>query len=518
MNNELVIDVTSDDITIALIQDNKLIELSKEKADIRFSVGDVYLGRVKKLMPGLNAAFIDVGYEKDAFLHYLDMGAQFQSLNKYLNLALSRKGKLVSMPKFRPETDIPKDGKISDVLKPGQQILVQIAKEPISMKGPRLTSEISIAGRNMVLMPFSDKVSVSQKLESEDERNRLKKLLQSIKPKNYGIIIRTAAEGKKVALLDSELRSLVKKWEDAFTEIRNARPPQLVISELSRTSAILRDLLNVSFNSIYVNSKTVHNEIKEYINSIAPEKNKIVKLYTGKAHIYEHFGINKQIKAQFGKTVSFKKGAYLIIEHTEALHVIDVNSGNRSKKGDDQEQTALQVNLAAAVEISRQLRLRDMGGIIVVDFIDMTSHANRQLLYDKMKESMADDRAKHNILQLSKFGLMQITRQRVRPEMHVETTEVCPVCKGSGKISSSILLVDEIESVIREVQESYNLSKINLKLHPYVGAYLRQGIFSVLGKWSRKFNCKISMETNTSYGFLEYHIYDKYGDEIDLKA
>lgn len=518
MNNELIIDATSDEITIALLEEKRLIELNKEKANIQFSVGDVFLGRVRKIMPGLNAAFVEVGYEKDAFLHYLDLGAQFQSLNKYLNMALSRKGKPIPLPKFRPEPDIPKDGKISNVLKSGQPILVQIAKEPISMKGPRLASEISLAGRNIVLIPFADKVSVSQKIESQDERNRLKKLLQSIKPKNFGIIVRTAAEGKKVALLDSELRALVEKWEDSFLEVRNATPPKLVISELNRTAALLRDILNVSFNSIYVNDKALHREIKDYISSIAPEKTKIVKLFTGKAPIYEHFGINKQIKSQFGRTVSFKSGSYLIIEHTEALHVIDVNSGNRSKSGDDQETNALQVNLAAADEISRQLRLRDMGGIIVVDFIDMTNQANRQLLLERMKEGMSADRAKHNILPLSKFGLMQITRQRVRPEMHVETQETCPACKGTGKVSASILFVDEIENSVREIIEKHKFNKLSLKVHPFIGAYLNQGLFSILRKWRKNLNCKITVETNTSFGFLEYHIHDKYDDEVIMNG
>ncbi len=518
MNNELVIDANSDEITIALLEEKKLIELIKEKANIQFSVGDVFIGRVRKLMPGLNAAFVEVGYEKDAFLHYLDLGAQFQSLNKYLNMALARKGKPISLPQFRAEPDIPKDGKISNVLKSGQRILVQIAKEPISMKGPRLASEISIAGRNIVLIPFADKVSVSQKIESQDERNRLKKLLQSIKPKNFGIIVRTAAEGKKVALLDSELRTLIEKWDNAFLDIRNATPPKLVISELNRTVALLRDILNVSFNSIYVNDIALHREIKDYISRIAPEKTKIVKLFKGKAPIYEHFGINKQIKSQFGRTVSFKNGSYLIIEHTEALHVIDVNSGNRSKSGDDQETNALQVNLAAAAEIARQLRLRDMGGIIVVDFIDMTSQANRQMLHERMKEGMLTDRAKHNILPLSKFGLMQITRQRVRPEMHVETQETCPACKGTGEIKASILFVDEIENSIREIIEKHEFKQLKLKVHPFIGAYLNQGLFCILRKWRKKYNCKITMETNTSFGFIEYHIYDKYNDEVTLNG
>ena len=514
MSNELVINVTSLEITIALLEEKKLIELTKERSNLQFSVGDVYLGKVRKIMPGLNAAFIDVGYEKDAFLHYLDLGVQYLSLNKYLNLTISKKSKPVSFQKLRVQADIPKNGKISDILKPGQSILVQISKEPISMKGPRLTSEISIAGRNLVLLPFSEKVSVSQKIEAQDERNRLKRLLLSIKPKNYGVIIRTAAEGKKVAVLDIELRMLIEKWESASEQIRGANPPKLVISELNRTSALLRDILSVSFNSIYVNDGSLHREIKEYIGTIAPEKVKIVKKYEGKIPIFEHFGINKQIKTLFGKTVSFKNGSYLIIEHTEALHVIDVNSGNRSKSGDDQETNALQVNLAAAEVIARQLRLRDLGCIIVVDFIDMITTENRQMLFEKMKEAMSADRAKHNILPLSKFGLLQITRQRVRPEMNIETIESCPTCHGTGEIAPSVLFEKEIENALRYVFKEHKFSKLTLRLHPYIAAYITKGIFSILRKWKLKFKCKIDVQAISSYSYFEYHIFDKYGDEV----
>jgi ribonuclease G len=516
VSKELVINVTSSEIAIALLEDKQLIELKKEKSNLQFAVGDVYLGKVKKIMPGLNAAFVNVGFERDAFLHYLDLGPQFLSLKKYLVTALNRKGKVPAIHKFKPESDIDKEGKIADVLKAGQPILVQIAKEPISTKGPRLGSEISIPGRNLVLIPFSEKVSVSQKIESNEEKNRLKTLMQSIKPRNYGIIVRTVAEGKKVAVLDLELRNLVKKWESAFEQLGGITPPKLIISELNRTSAILRDILNVAFNNIYVNDTSIYREIKEYISTIAPEKEKIVKLFKRKLPIFEHFGVNKQIKSLFGKTVSFKNGAYLIIEHTEALHVIDVNSGNRSKIGNDQESNALEVNLAAATEIARQLRLRDMGGIIVVDFIDMQSPENKQLVYEKLNEVMATDRAKHNILPLSKFGLMQITRQRVRPEMSIETIEKCPTCKGTGEISPTILFADELEKYIWNIIREHNPSKIIVQTHPIIAAYLKKGPLSIRLKWFWKYRRPIKIVELSSLNLLEYHILDKFGDEIIL--
>jgi ribonuclease G len=514
VSKELIIDTSSSDVSIALLEDKKLVELNKEKSNPKFAVGDIYLGKVKKLMPGLNAAFVDVGFEKDAFLHYLDLGPQVRSLHRYLEAMVNRKGKIVSFQKIKRERDIDKDGTITDVLTSGQLVLVQIAKEPISTKGPRLTSEISIAGRNLVLMPFHDKVSVSQKIQSAEERNRLKTLIQSIKPHNYGIIVRTVAEGKKVKDLDIELRGLVRKWENAFDNLKGVKPPYLFISELNRTSAILRDILNVSFNSITVDDETFYREIKDYISTIAPEKEKIVQLHKGVVPIFEHFGIEKQIKSSFGKTVSFKNGAYLIIEHTEALHVIDVNSGNRSKSVSNQETNAFETNLAAAEEIARQLRLRDMGGIIVIDFIDMQSSEHKQKVNEKIKQAMENDRAKHSILPLSKFGLMQITRQRVRPEMHISTTEKCPTCNGTGEIAPSILFVDKIESQIVSLLEKEPQKLIVLKLHPYVSAFIKRGFIPLYLKWRFRFKIRIKVVSISSYDFLEYHLFNAQGEEI----
>lgn len=516
MNIELVIDVNATEIAIALLENKQLVELNKEKSNIQFAVGDIYLGKVKKIMPGLNAAFVDVGYEKDAFLHYLDLGPQFQSFNKFLQATLSKKNKPLPVSKLKLESEIDKNGKIGNVLTSGQQVLVQIAKEPISTKGPRLSSEISIAGRNIVLMPFSDKVSISQKISSPEERKRLKRLMESIIPRNFGVIVRTAAEGKKVAVLDAELRGLIKKWEGALEKLKTAQAPSLVVSELKRTSAILRDMLNVSFNNIHVNDENVYNDIKEYIDTIAPEKEKIVKLYQGDVPIFEQFGVEKQIKSLFGKTVSFKSGAYLIVEHTEALHVFDVNSGNRSKATNDQETNALDVNLSAAEEIARQLRLRDMGGIIVVDFIDMHSQENRQIVFEKMKEIMAKDRTKHNILPLSKFGLMQITRQRVRPEMHISTVEKCPTCKGSGEVSPTIIFDEQIENQLAFFVNEKGLNNLVLKLHPYIAAFICKGIFSKRIKWMFKYTCRIKVIPISSYQLLEFHFFDRNDIEIEL--
>lgn len=516
MSNELVINSSSNEVTIALLSDKKLIELHKEKNNNQFNVGDIYLGKVKKVMTGLNAAFVDVGYEKDAFLHYLDLGPQIKSLNKYVKDVRSGKQKQASLMYFKLEEDIDKSGKINEILSQGQEILVQIAKEPISTKGPRISSEISIAGRYLVLVPFSDRVSVSQKIKNPEEKVRLKNLIQSIKPKNFGVIVRTVAENKKVADLDSDLKNLVDKWNQSFNNLTDSKPPYRVLGELDRATAFLRDMLNSSYNNIHVDDKKIAAEIKDYLHSIAPDKESILKEYKGNLPIFETFGIERQIKALFGKTVNMKSGAYLVIEHTEALHVIDVNSGNRANSKNTQEDNALEVNIEAAEEIARQLRLRDMGGIIVVDFIDLNNSENRKVLYNKMKEFMATDKAKHTVLPPTKFGLIQITRQRVRPEMDIDVIETCPACNGTGKIQPSILLVEEIENNLRYIYKELNLNGLTLNVHPYLHAFLTTGVFSLQMKWFMKFKKRLKIKAMTSYHMIQYDIFDSNNNKIKL--
>lgn len=503
MNKELVIDVSSEEVSIVLLENKELVEIHKEQNNANFSVGDIYLGKVKKIMPALNAAFVDVGYKKDGFIHYLDLGTQFSSFDKLVKSRISSE-KSTDFSKCRREPDLPKEGKISDYLQQGQWILVQISKEPISTKGPRLTGEISVAGRNMVLMPFSEKASISQKIESGEERKRLKRLMESILPANYGVIIRTAGQGKRVAELDEELHGLTDHWASCVDKIKPRQNPILIATEINRATAIVRDMLNDSFNNVYVNNVKVATELKEYIAGFAPELEKIVKYYNGNIPIFDQFNLTRQIKTGFGRIVSLKSGAYLVIDHTEALHVIDVNSGNRGKKENDQETNALAVNLSAAEEIAKQLRLRDMGGIIVIDFIDMSMPDNRKMLFDKMEELMSHDRAKHHILPLSKFGLMQITRQRVRPEMHIETQETCPTCKGSGKIEPSILFEDTLLARLEQWMRDKNEKKVLLHVHPYVATYLTSGFPSIRLKWSYRFKTWISVRPIQGFSYLEY--------------
>ncbi len=517
MKSELVVDVNREEVSIALLEDSRLVSLQKESRNIAYAVGDLYLAKVKKIMPGLNAAFVDVGYEKDAFLHYLDLGPQFSTYKEFIDLALKDKRKLPDITKVTPLPDIPKQGTIQNVIQPGDQLLVQIAKEPISSKGPRLTTEISLTGRFMVLMPFGNRISISQKIKSAEEKIRLRQIIGSIKPKGFSVIVRTSAENKRVAELNNELRTLVKAWEDSIAKMQRSQAPSLIYEEDSRTVSVIRDIFSPNFENIYVNEAETFAQIQNYVSLIAPETKDIVKLYAKDIPIFDHFNITRQIKSSFGKTVSFKSGAYLIIESTEALHVIDVNSGNRSKASQDQESNALDVNLRAADEIARQLRLRDMGGIIVVDFIDMGKAEHRQALFDHMKEVMANDRARHNILPLSKFGLMQITRQRVRPALDITTSESCPSCHGKGEVKASILFTDTLEEKIGYLVENLKLKKFTMFIHPYVEAYVKKGVFSIYGRWRRRFGRGFKVLPDESLAYLEYKVFDEANKEIDLR-
>lgn len=522
MNSELIIDVAAKKISIVILEDGKLVELQNEPRDQVFAVGDVYLGRVKKIMPGLNAAFVDVGYKKDAFLHYADLGPTWGSQQKMIEM-MDKSGSVPQLTKVPTTPVLPKEGKISDVLKAGQNIVVRITKEPISTKGPRLSADISFAGRNLVLIPFSEKVSVSQKIRSGEERARLRQLIISIKPKGFGVIIRTSAESKKASELDKEMHLLIKRWDDSMSKVpRSKKVPKILYEEAGRTLALLRDTFNETFQGIQVNDRVFYDSIKDYMSQIAPDREDIVHLYEGEVPIFDRFGVTKQIKALFGRTVTYKSGAYLIIEQTEAMHVVDVNSGDRARESSAQENTAYDVNMAAAEELVRQIRLRDMGGIIVVDFIDMSDMQHRQKLFEHMRELMASDRARHNILPLSKFGLMQITRQRVRQVMNIETDEGCPTCHGTGKVKSSILFTDELEEKIDTLVNKHKIRQLVLHTHPYVAAYLnKKGILkpALISIWKKKYTKGIKLVANENMTYFGYQFFDKEGNELqDLEG
>ena len=515
MEKELIINSTPTEVEIALLEDSKLVELHHQETSNNFTVGDIFLGKIKRLMPGLNAAFVDIGHKKDAFLHYTDLGPKLRSLIKYTNGSIGGSITTHKLDNFKLEPEIIKTGKIDQVLAKRQNLLVQILKEPISTKGPRLSCEITIPGRYLVLTPFNDIVAVSKKISNGEERKRLQLLVESIRPRNCGVIVRTAAEGKKVADLHEELTMMLEKWKDIYKQLPKAKPPNKLLSELDKTSSILRDILTDSFNRIVVNDKQLYQNIRNYLASISPEQVKIVSHHRSNRAIFDTHGVTKQIKSSFGKTATMSSGAYLVIEHTEAMHVIDVNSGHKMSSN-NQEEAVLKVNMEAAEEIARQLRLRDIGGIIIVDFIDMKNRDHKRELVTIMKKFMRKDRAQHTILPLSKFGLMQITRQRVRPEVSINTAEVCPTCNGTGKVNATVLLIDDIQRDLTFISQARPKSKIYLHVHPYVDAFLKKGLPSVQMQWYRQYLKWIRIQPNSDFHLNKYKFFDSNEDEIRL--
>lgn len=514
MTNELIINKNSSGIEIALLTEKKLTQFHRESKDSTFQVGDFYLGKIKKISPALNAAFVDIGAERDGFLTYFDLGPNVNSVRKFTKMVMEGRVGSFDIEKFQLEPQTVKTGKISQAFRSGEKILVQILKEPIANKGPKITCDISLAGRFFVLVPFSNQVSLSRKIGSPDEKKRLRDLAMSLKPKNFGVIIRTVAEGVDITDLDADLRNLLKKWEQLTKQLKNAVPASLVLGEGNRLQTLLRDILNDSFTMVAVNDQEVFNEVKSYLQRISPQSEKILKLHQGKTPIFDQYGINKQIKSSFGKSVPFSAGAYLVIDHTEALHVIDVNSGNTSFDPKNREENVFKINVEAVDEIARQIRLRDMGGIIVIDFIDMKNPKHRNDLFKALKDAMTNDKARHTILPMSKFGLVQITRERVRPQVEITTTEICPSCNGSGRIENSVQLLDRLENNVIYLWENMNHKNLTLRAHPMMISYIKQGLPSLRMKWWIKYRRWLKLISEPSFFVTRLEFQDTDGHPI----
>tara|TARA_Y100000994_G_scaffold202080_1_gene172912 strand:- start:8532 stop:10085 length:1554 start_codon:yes stop_codon:yes gene_type:complete len=517
VNTELVIQSAKESINIVVLKDGRLMELHQLPLGKNIcSVFDIYLARVRRVASSLNAAFLDIGQDKDAFLHYHDLGPYFNYSRDFINQTIQKKTSKWNQLKTDFKEALPKDGVMENVLKKDDTVLVQVSKEPISTKGPRVVSEISLAGRFLVLVPFSNRISISQKIKDEKEKKRLGRLIKSIVPEGFGVVIRTVAKNKKVVDLDTDLRNLIRRWIDIHKKLKGAKTPKLISVERSKVLSLLRDILNDQFTKISVDTKELFEEVQLYLQKYVPEKEDIVSLCSAKKSLFELYNIERQIKSSFGKSVSMKKGAYLVIEHTEAMHVIDVNSGNRTNKHDTQEENALEVNLQAAAEVARQLKLRDMGGIIVVDFIDMHLAENRKKLTETLREHMKDDRAKHKILPPSRFGLIEITRQRVRPQITIKTREACPSCKGTGEIEAPIVLIDQIKEKLDYILLHQVMGKIILRAHPFIIAYLKNGFLSFQMRWSIQNRSILLLEEDNSYSLSEYVFLNKKREKISV--
>ncbi len=518
MEKELVIQVSAEEVEIALLEDKTVVEYHKDRREKRLSVGDVYLGTVTKIMAGLNAAFVDIGSERDAFLHFTDLGVHYNTFKRYAHLVRNRKFKNPLLKDFRYEESLVKTDQINNHIKAGDQFLVQVEKEPISTKGARLSAEINIPGRYFILSPFQSHVRLSKNIRTSSERKRILRLVESIKPANFGLIIRTAADGKKAAELNQDLQNLVNKWKTLTSNLakyggKKARYVK-VLQEEAKTKSLLRDILNDSFSKVVVNNKDFYEDIKSYTSNIAPGLEEKVEYYTNSKPLFDKYQVRRQIKAAFRPIFNLSRSSYLVIEKTEALYVVDVNSGNKVDASKSSEANAFSVNMDAASAIARLLRLRDIGGIIIIDFIDMRDPQHRKKVQEEMKKLMSKDKAKHTILPLSRFGLMQITRQRVRPELKVDTSESCPLCNGNGEVSSSILLIDEIETKLEglfEDGEDGALNKLKLICHPYVASHLKLGLFSKQRAWWWKHKKWIEVVSDESYYLTQFNLYNKDG-------
>ena len=476
MVKEIIINSTSTQTRVAITEDGNLVDFFVDYPENRRMVGDIYLGRVARVLPGIRAAFIDIDMKHDAFLHFSDIGDRTHQLQEMLGEDVpvvddeeqsNRNGKTGQSSGRNGGYTVPK-------LRKGQEIIIQITKEPVNNKGVRVTSSVSLPGRFCVLLPYDNKIGVSKKITDFKERRRLRYIARSILPENYGLIIRTVAKHQSEKALKDDLQALIKNWYDIEGNAKSEKPPFLLHQDLNTTSSVIRDLFNSEVSKIFIDSKKLHREIKNYVNLVQPAVADKIEQYKSNAGIFEDFNIEQQISSLMGRKVPLPSGGYLIIEHTEAMVVIDVNSG-RYAKSKEQELNSLKTDLEASREIVRQMRLRDIGGIIVIDFIDLEEDKNRKKIFDELRKEFRKDRAKVSILPMSDFGLVQITRQRIRQNIMQTMKDVCPVCMGTGLVTKESHLIYDIEMWLKKFKKQSNERSLIIKCHPSVAAKMREG-------------------------------------------
>lgn len=500
MVKEIIINSASTQTRVAITEDGNLVDFFVDYPENRRMVGDIYLGRIARVKPGIRAAFIDIGMKHDAFLHFSDIGERTQQLQDMLgdeDSEIDEDDDSNDSPGTQSKPDSIKSENQIPTLKMGQEILVQIIKEPVNNKGVRVTSSVSLPGRFCVLLPYDNNVGISKKIYDFRERKRLRYIARQIVPENYGLIIRTVAQKQDEEILKDDLKNLMRTWEKIEKEVKSKNPPSLVYQDLNTTVSVIRDLFNDDISKIFVDSKKLYKEIKNYLDLVQPAFSEKVELYKSAYGIFNTFKIEEQIKTLIGRKVLLPSGGYIIIEHTEAMVVIDVNSGKYAKSK-DQESNSLKTDLEASREIARQLRLRDIGGIIVVDFIDLEDDKNRKKVYDELKKEFRKDRAKVSILPMSDFGLIQITRQRIRQNIVQAIKEVCPECHGTGLLTKSSHLVYDLETWLRKFRRKSRERSIIIKCHPSTAAKIREGKIKSLFKLQLKYFVKITLKEDAS--------------------
>ncbi len=520
MVKEIIINSTSSQNRVAITEDGKMVDFFVDHPEKRRMVGNIYFGKVARVLPGIRAAFIDIGMKHDAFLHFSDIGDTLPDMlgifedhedsdfdDEEDEFRDKSRKKSENTSKVEVERQIPK-------LHKGQEMLVQIIKEPVKDKGVRVTSSVSIPGRFCVLLPFDNKIGVSKKIGDYRERRRLRKLAREIIPSNCGLIIRTAAKEQSEETLAGDLKYLVDAWEKIQHKIKHSSPPALVYSDLSTTSSVIRDMFTPEVSKIFIDNKKLYKEIRNYVHFIQPELANKVELYKSATSIFDAFKIEEQIKALMGRRVHMPSGGHIVIEHTEAMTVIDVNSGRYAAKK-DQELNSLKTDLEAAREIVRQLRLRDIGGLIVVDFIDLEDEKNRKKIYDELKKEFKKDRAKVAMLAMTDFGLMQITRERIRENLSQSMHEVCPYCGGSGMLTKKSNMIHDIEEWLRRYKNEGKTRSLILKVHPSLGLILKEGVISTLRKLEFRYWVKIKMEIDDNINLQTFQILSaKTGEDL----
>lgn len=518
MVKEIVINSTATQTRVAIVEDGLLADFFVDYPENRRTVGDIYLGKVARVLPGIKAAFIDIGMKHDAFLHFSDIGESTKQLQEIIGEEDSDVEEDEEDATIK--TDVQnKNGSGSlrpqiPKLQKGEQILVQITKEPVNNKGVRVSSSISLAGRFCVILPFDGKVGISKKISDFKERKRLRQIARGILPKNYGLIIRTVAKDQPESALRDDLNNLMKTWHEIEAAIKTEKPPALIYQDMNTTSSVIRDLFTPDITKVFIDSKKLYKQIKNYVSVVQPSLVDKIELFPSGGSIFESFKIEEQIKTLMSRKVPLPSGGYLIIEHTEAMVVVDVNSG-RYAKSKDQELNSLKTDLEAAREIARQLRLRDIGGIIVVDFIDLEEEKNKKKIFDELKKEFRRDRAKVSILPMSDFGLIQITRQRVRQNIMQTMKETCPYCLGSGLLTKHSHILYDLEDWLKKFKKTSKERSLILKCHPLFAARLREGKDVSLFKLQLKYLVRIKIEedNNLRIGQLKF-ISAKTGSEL----
>ena len=493
MSKEIIINASIGETRIAILEDKKLVELFVEKPERERMVGDIFLGKVVNVVKGMRAAFVNIGQKQDAFLHFSDIGESFSTVSAMIDREEEN----------HVDVDIP-----PEQMKVGQEILVQIIKEPISTKGCRLTTQISIPGRFTVLVPNSSIVGISKKIESIKERRRLKKLARSVRPEGFGVIVRTVAEGRDDEVLKADIYALLKIWRKIEAKFKNIKAPILVFKDMGMTSSVIRDLFTSDLDRLVVDSKKLHREITSYLKGVAYGLISSVEYFNKNIPIFDFYGIEAEIEASLARKVWIKSGGYIIFDQTEALVAIDVNSG-KFIGHKDHEHNSLKINLEAAIEIARQLRLRDLGGIIVIDFIDMREERNKRRLHDEFKNELKKDRAQANITPISEFGLIEMTRERIRPSLLFTFSETCSTCKGLGRITAKSSIVTKIERWVKRFRASTKERRIRLVTHPEIKSYLSEGMRSPLRRIMWNERLLIELEEDANLDFDEFHFYSR---------